>query len=172
MSKKEKELYEPVKYALERAFQSIGKHAVCETAATAGFGDQMKAVIPSGSEILFRYMNLRPDIAGIVEPAGITTMLTVEVKLGSPTIKDVYQAKLYKEVFGATLGFLIATGAIPEEMKRLCCLRPTILHSFDHYNFSLFAIGQFDPEARRFVDWLGTHSLDPDPFKHLNMLKF
>jgi len=172
MSAKEKDLYEPAKDALERAFASFGKRAVSETAASTGFGEQMKALVPSGSEILFRYMNLRPDIVGFVEPALLPTMFTVEVKLGSPTIRDVYQAKLYKEVFGATLGFLITTKPIPEELKRLFGIRQTILYSFDHYTFSLFAIGQFETESGVFVDWLGTHSLDSDPFKHLSKLKF
>ncbi len=172
MSAKEKDLYEPVKNALERSFASIGKQAIAETSASKGFSERLKASFPSGSEILFRYMTLRPDIVGSVEPTRLPTMFTVEVKLGSPTIRNVYQAKLYKEVFGASLGFLIATEPIPEELKRLCSVRSSILCSSDDYTFSLFTIGQFDTESGVFTNWLGTHSRDADPFEHLSRLDF
>jgi len=36
-------------------------------------------------------------------------MFTVEVKDGRPTPSDIYQAKMYKEIYGATFGFLIVT---------------------------------------------------------------
>jgi hypothetical protein len=56
MSIKEKELYEPVRAALERSFAAIGKTVVCETAATKGLGEPLKALIPPEKEILFSFL--------------------------------------------------------------------------------------------------------------------
>jgi len=46
ISRQEKDLYEPVKAALDRSFASIGKITVIETAATKGLGESFKALIP------------------------------------------------------------------------------------------------------------------------------
>jgi hypothetical protein len=78
-----------------------------------------KALIPIGSDILFRFLNLKPDIIGYAERHDGRALFTVEVKQGKPTVKDIYQAKLYKELFGAGIGFLITSAPIPEELKRL-----------------------------------------------------
>ncbi|MGA7918482.1 MAG: hypothetical protein WCA38_02350, partial [Candidatus Acidiferrales bacterium] len=65
----------------------------------------------------------RDNLPSVIR-AAITTVrkdfITVEVKEKSLTSGDVYQAKMYKEVFGARYGFLVTADPIPEELKRLC----------------------------------------------------
>jgi hypothetical protein len=170
MASLEKELYEPVRAALDREFASIGRSVVTETAATKGLGESIKALIPIGSDILFRFLNLKPDIIGYAERHDGRALFTVEVKPGKPTVKDIYQAKLYKELFGAGIGFLITSAPIPEELKRLIRNRPTILMSAEWHQFELLALGQFDLATGRFVDWIGSYSLEPNPFAHLSKL--
>ena len=172
MSIKEKELYEPVRAALERSFTAIGKTTVSETGATKGLGEPLKALIPPGLEILFRFLNREPDIVGYAEGKLRNEIFTAEVKRGSLTIQDVYQAKMYKELFGATFGFLISTQPIKEELKRLLRNIPIILMSAGDYTFHFLALARFDLENGTFADWFAFQSQDSDPFTHLKSLSF
>ena len=172
MSIKEKELYEPVRAALERSFAEIGKTIVSETRATRGLGEPLKALIPPGKEILFRFLNSKPDIAGYAVTDRGNQFFVAEVKRGVLTIQDVYQIKMYKEVFGATFGFLISTQPIMEELKRLLRTVPIVLLSVADYTFNFLALGQFDLEAGTFTDWFLNWPQDTDPFTHLKSLSF
>ncbi len=171
MTVKEKELYEPVRGALERAFEGIGKRAVSETGATKGLGEQLKALIPQGQEILFRFLTRKPDIIGYVEGGLGNTIFTAEVKRGGLTVQDIYQAKMYKEMFGATFGFLVGTEPIPEELKRLLRRIPIMLMSAGDYTFNFLALARFDFESGAFTEWYANFQ-DADPFAHLKNLSF
>ena len=85
MAIKEKELYQPVRAALERSFAAIGERTVSETGATKGLGEPLNALIPPGLDILFRFLNRKPDIAGYVESNLGNVIFTAEVKRGSLT---------------------------------------------------------------------------------------
>jgi hypothetical protein len=98
-------------------------------------GEPLKALIPPGKEILFRFLNRKPDIAGYAV-TDRENQFFVEVKRGGLTIQDVYQIKMYKEVFGATFGFLISTQPIAEGLKRLLRSVPIILLSAADYTFN------------------------------------
>lgn len=172
MSIKEKELYEPVRAALERSFAAIGKRTVSETGATKGLGEALKALIPPGLEILFRFLNRKPDIVGYVETNLGNTIFTTEVKRESLTIQNIYQAKMYKELFGATFGFLVSTEPIPEELKRLLRNIPIILMSAGDYTFHFLALARFDLGSGAFTDWFTNQPQDPDPFTYLKRLSF
>lgn len=168
---KEEDLYEPVRVALDRAFDGIGKRAVSETCATKGFGEQLKALIPDGQEILFRFLARKPDIVGHIEGKIGNSIFTAEVKRGGLTVQDIYQAKMYKELFGATFGFLVGTEPIPEELKRLLRRTPIMLMSAGDYTFNFLALGRFDFERQAFADWYANFQ-DVDPFTHLKNLSF
>ena len=172
MAIKEEELYEPVRAALERSFAAIGKRTVSETGATKGLGEPLKALIPPGLEILFRFLSRKPDIAGYVESNLGNVIFTAEVKRGSLTIQDIYQAKMYKELFGATFGFLIGTEPVTEELKRLLRAIPIILMSAGDYTFHFLAIARFDLDSGTFVEWFLNLQPDTDPFAHLKRLSF
>jgi hypothetical protein len=172
MSHKEKDLYQPVIAALDRSFSSINKDTFIETAATKGLGESFKALIPRGREIAFRFSNLQPDIVGYVKHSRGNDLFTVEVKRGSPTPRDIYQAKMYKELYGATFGFLIVTAPITVEIKRLVASIPIILMSAGDHTFNFLAIGCFDPNTREFTDWLTGPFIHIAPFNHLRRLSF
>lgn len=144
MAIKEKELYEPVRAALERSFAAIGTRTVSETGATKGLGEPLKALIPQGQEILFRFLNRKPDIVGYAENNQGNSIFTAEVKRNTLAVGDIYQPKMYKELFGATFGFLISTQPVPEELKRLLCRISIILMSAVDYTFHFLALARFD----------------------------
>ena len=121
---------------------------------------------------MFRFRNLRPDIVGYVESNQGKRIFTAEVKRGSLTVQDIYQAKMYKELFGATFGFLIGTQPVPEELKRLSRNIPAILHSFGDYTFNFLALARFDVESGTLPDWFASYGQDVDPFAHLKSLSF
>jgi len=95
---------------------------------------------------------------GFIEMPYSRDLITVEIKLGSPTLSDIYQAKLYKEVFEAKCGFLITGSAIQEELRRLCETNFLILGSAVYTTF--LAIGRFDMDSGSFTEWWPT-----DPFQ-------
>jgi hypothetical protein len=167
---KERELYEPVRAALERSFAAIGKKTFSETRATKGLGEPLKALIPQNLEILFRFLNYKPDVVGYAESTHGNQIFTAEVKRGSLTVQDIYQAKMYKELFGATFGFLIGTQPVPEELKRLLRTIPIILLSAGDYTFHFLALARFDLETGTFTDWFQNYPQDTDPFTHLKSL--
>jgi len=172
VSIKEKELCEPVRAALELSFAAIGKKTFSETGATKGLGEPLKALIPQGLEIIFRYLNLKPDIIGYVETNRGKEIFTAEVKLGGLKVQDIYQAKMYREVYRATFGFLIGTQPVTEELKRLVRSLPNILHSSGDYTFNFLALARFDLESSTFTDWFASYGQGTDPFSHLEGLSF
>jgi hypothetical protein len=92
------------------------------------------------------------DVIGYVSREYAKDLITVEVKEKSLTIEDIYQAKMYKEVFGARYGFLITATPIPEALKRLCKQTYSIQHSANDSTYSFLAIAQFH-RAGGFIEW-------------------
>lgn len=148
----EKDWYDPVQAKLGEQFLSVVDNYYLETGATKGFSERVKAAIPEGREIVFSFLSRRPDILGYVNRAYSKDLITVEVKEKSLTIEDIYQAKMYKEVFGARYGFLITATAIPEALKRLCKQNYQIQHSSHDDIYSFLAIAEFH-HAGGFVEW-------------------
>jgi hypothetical protein len=149
----EADLYEPVKQCLERSLIAVGKRCYLEVAAKRGFSETAKQAIPQGKEIVFSFLRHKPDILGFIENQYTKDLITVEVKEACPNLDDVYQAKLYKEVFEARYGFLITGDPITEELKRLCRTTSPILHSAGDGTYRFLALAQFDPAAGKFVEW-------------------
>ena len=104
-------------------------------------------------EIVFKFLQLRPDIAGFVEEQHMKSLITVEVKEKSLTLEDIYQAKLYKEVFEAKYGFLVTLSPIQEELKRLCKGNFDILRSAADGVYRFLAIARFNNASGEFSDW-------------------
>jgi hypothetical protein len=134
-------------------FETAGASVYLEIAANSGFSEKLKQAIPHGKEIVFQFIKLRPDIAGFVEEQYGKSLITVEVKEKSLTLEDIYQAKLYKEVFEAKYGFLVTLSPIQEELKRLCKGNFDILRSAADSIYRFLAIGQFDKASGEFTDW-------------------
>ena len=133
-----------------------------ETAASKGFSETVKAAIPSRSRnrLLFHESKTRSSSDMSVKNTA-KDLITVEVKEKSLTIEDIYQAKMYKEVFGARYGFLITATAIPEALKRLCKQTYSIQHSANDLTYSFLAIAQFH-RAGGFIEWFEENPFSKD----------
>lgn len=149
----EADFYEPIKERLENLFATKGKQAHLEITATKGLSEKLKQKIPQNREIVFVFLKKKPDLFGFVDEQYSSDLITIEVKEKIEKLNDIYQAKLYKEVFDAKYGFLIVTQPIPEEIKRLCRNTFNILRSSGDDTYRFLAIGQFDKESGSFVDW-------------------
>jgi len=149
----EANFYQPIKEQLEELFRNRGKQAYLEITATKGLSEKLKQKIPQNREIIFVFLKKKPDLFGFVEGQYSSDLITVEVKEKIGKLDDIYQAKLYKEVFDARYGFLITIEPIPEEIKRLCKNTYSILHSSVDSIYRFFVMVQFDKESGQFVDW-------------------
>lgn len=154
------DLYQPIKAQLEELLATKNKSCYLEVTATKGLGEKLKGKIPPQREIVFAFLKKRPDLFGFVQGQYASDLITVEIKERIEKLDDIYQAKLYKEVFDARYGFLITAEPIPEEIKRLCRTTVNILRSASDSTYRFLAIGQFDQKNGQFVDWL-----EKDPFQ-------
>lgn len=145
--------YQPVKERLEELFAARQKRAYLEITAAKGLSETLKHKIPEHREIIFAFLKKRPDLFGFVERQYSCDLVAVEVKRRIEKLDDIYQAKLYKEVFEARYGFLITIEPIPEEVKRLCKNTVDILRSAGDSIYRFLVIGHFDKEAGQFVEW-------------------
>lgn len=95
----EADLYQPIRQELEELFTSKGKPICLEVTADKGLSEKLKQKLPEHREIVFAFLKKRPDLFGFIEGQFATNLITVEVKGRIEKIDDIYQAKLYKEVF-------------------------------------------------------------------------
>jgi len=149
----EADFYEPIKEKLEELLTSKGKRFYLELTADKGLSEKLKREIPQQRDIIFTFLKKRPDLFGFVEGQYSKDLITIEIKDRIKKLDDIYQAKLYKEVFEAKYGFLITTKPVPEEIKRLCKSTIDILHSAGDSIHRFLVIGHFDKESGQFVDW-------------------
>jgi hypothetical protein len=159
----ETEYYKPILFALTERLNSVASgNFYLEVTATEGITQEIKKAIPAGREIAFSFMNDRPDIAGWIGHQFAKHLLVAEVKETSPTLRDIYQVKRYKEVLDARYAFLFAVGPIEEELKRLCAQTPNILMSAGDAAYSFLAIAQFWPGTREFIDWFPANPFEKE----------
>ena len=114
----EKELYKPIReFLLSKFINSFG-NCHLEITASGQFGEDLRAAIRH--DIIFTFLEKRfsPDLAGFVEQKYTKDFITVEIK-EKINIKDIGQAKLYGDLFGAKYAFLISPQPIPTIIKRL-----------------------------------------------------
>ncbi len=148
----EADWYEAVQATLAEQLSTVVTNFYLDTSATKGFNENIKAAIPEGREIVFSFTHKRPDIIGYVRRQYSKDLVVVEVKENSLAIEDIYQAKMYKEVFAARYGFLVTASPIPEVLKRLCKQTYSILHSIDEGTHSFLRIARFH-RAGGFIEW-------------------
>lgn len=116
---------------LEQSFSKLG-HTRLEI--TAGkLTDNMKLAIDDLAFSAVSKERLLPDIMGDVVPEenGLITvdkpqLILAEVKNANIKLKDIFQVKIYCEIFDATYGLLITTKDFPTHLQRLVIARPWI----------------------------------------------
>lgn len=157
----EEKYYNPIKEKLEELFHKKGKDIYLEITAKKGLSEKLKQAIPQGREITFVFLKKKPDIFGYVTKDTSKDLVVIEVKEKIAKINDVYQAKLYKEVFDTRYSFLISLTPIAEEIKRLCKNTYNILHSAQDAIYCFLVLGYFNPENNDFIDWF-----EENPFEN------
>ena len=125
----EKELYEPIKKYLLNAFTEKFGNCYLEVTAQGVFSEPLKSVV--SNDIIFHFLGRKaaPDLTGFIHTGGtqwtpwtissIKDFVTVEIKNEKITLQDVYQAKMYGDLFQAKYALLVSSRLIPEEIKRL-----------------------------------------------------
>ncbi len=125
----ERELYEPIKEYLTKSFTQ--KFGNCFFFFTVGrpLSSTLKSVVRH--DIIFYFLRKKaPDLAGFIArkqsewvassvPSIVQDYITVEIKRNKITLEDIYQAKMYGDLFQAKYALLISPERIPEEIKRL-----------------------------------------------------
>ena len=136
----EKELYEPIRGYLVSVFNQKLGNCYLEVTAEGVFSSTLKSVVRH--DIIFYFLGKKasPDLTGFIHrkqsewdasyvPSVVQDFITVEIKRGKITLQDVYQAKMYGDLFQAKYALLISPERIPEEIKRLD------LHLFVTYRY-------------------------------------
>jgi len=159
---KEKELYGQAKSEFERLFNHEFGTCHLEITANGNFSEKLKSRVKE--DIVFAFIkrmrgseSRSPDITGFVKGNfGTESLSTIEVKNETISLWDVYQAKMYAELFDARYGFLVSTDPIPTELKKLHKVH-SILNRF-RYGTDLGLV-EFDTGSRSIVH----ESWFPDP---------
>jgi len=129
--KTEQALYEPIKEYLIAAFKTkFGGECYLETTANGTFSETIKGLVRH--DIIFSFLRKKasPDLTGFylresdylpipLDEVGVKNPITVEIKREKVTPQDIYQAKMYGDLFQAKYALLISPQPIPEEIKRL-----------------------------------------------------
>ncbi|PWI49518.1 hypothetical protein CEE45_01625 [Candidatus Heimdallarchaeota archaeon B3_Heim] len=118
---KEEALYEPIKKALEEKFNNIGK---CFLEITSKkIEDSIKKILDDHSVFILETEDKKPDLMGYVlvpSESGFIDkrLVVVEVKNKELKIADIYQIKMYAEVFNTRYAFLISPQGFSEARRR------------------------------------------------------
>lgn len=118
--KPEKDLYEPIKKFLCSEFDARYGNCYLERTDRRNPSEKVKEAIPKDKDIIMAALpNKKPDLMGFYNDCGDKKLITVEIKLGAIKLEDVYQAKLYGDLFSAKYALLISTVQVPQLIKRL-----------------------------------------------------
>jgi hypothetical protein len=160
---KEKEIYGQVKSEFERLLRHKFTTCYLEITAYGSFSEELKSKVKQ--DIVFTFIkrmrgseSRSPDITGFVKvtehltfptiTANLEGLITIEVKNEKISLWDVYQAKMYAELFDAKYGFLVSTDPIPTELKKLHKVH-SILNRFRFDTY--LGLVEFDTGTRNIV---------------------
>lgn len=123
------ELYEPIrKYLIKRLKRSFSNYYL-EVTSRGKYSETLKHLVRQ--DIVFHFLKkASPDLTGfilredlsesIATSSDVKSFITVEVKRDENiTLQDIYQAKMYGDLFCAKYALLISTEIIGEEIRRL-----------------------------------------------------
>lgn len=125
----EKDIYEPIREYLTKSFTQKFGNCFLEITAEGVFSSTLKTVVRH--DIVFYFLRKKaPDLVGFIArkqsewdasfvPGIVQDYITVEIKRNKITLEDIYQAKMYGDLFQAKYALLISPERIPEEIKRL-----------------------------------------------------
>jgi hypothetical protein len=131
---RESRLYPGIRNALQSYFCSGSVDCLFEVTAE-GIGDELQKELSDEILFLLGSRELRPDILGHVKHSVGSKafyyhefFVAAEVKEGSPTINDLFQAKKYGEIYEAAVTLLVSNEKPEERLLRLLKRKPVLLH--------------------------------------------
>jgi len=167
VSKKEEPLYEPIMKTLEKVFSTLGECHL-EITAKKSFSDKLQKTFDDVALYMMSVEGFYPDITGFVKTnVHSIDIIIVEVKLGNPRIRDIFQAKNYAQIFDAKYVLLISTKSISEPKRRLILKRNEII---SRYPRESVVLARFDKDTEYLhekfeVDKELYYNNYPEPFK-------
>lgn len=161
MKKQEKEYYPMIKAKLEELLNTKNTNFYLETTANKKFSNKLKAEIREGRDIIFNFLKqASPDITGFIKNKYSSDFIVVEFKRERIKLDDIYQARKYKDLFGAKFAFLVSLESVPEEVKRLYEVTYPLLSSFGTYG--AFVIVHFNEESGELEEWYPENPFEKD----------
>lgn len=117
---KESDLYEPTREFLHSKFLKNFGNCYLEITASGHFEETLQKAVEEDIILAVLKRGYSPDLVGFIEDKrGIKDFITVEIKLGKISLKDIGQAKIYGDLFRARYALLITPQPIPEIIRRL-----------------------------------------------------
>jgi hypothetical protein len=124
----EKDLYKPVRDYLVNILGIEHTNAHLEITAKGHYSEALKHLVRH--DIVFSFLaKAPPDLTGYilregVEPrsarsSDVENFITAEIKPDKVTLQDIFQAKMYGDLFYARYALLISPEIIGEEIRRL-----------------------------------------------------
>lgn len=124
----EQDLYEPIRRYLASLLQRSFDCYHLEVTANGAYSQRLRHFVRH--DIVFSFLKMAsPDLTGFVLKNGVDislassldveSFITVEVKPTRITLQDIYQAKMYGDLFYAKYALLISPEIIGEEIRRL-----------------------------------------------------
>jgi len=161
MKKQEKEYYPEIKAKLEDLLNTKTTNFHLEITANKNFNNKLKAEIRQGRDIVFKFSKeASPDITGFVKNKYSSDFIVVEFKRERIKLDDIYQARKYRDLFGAKFAFLVSLESVPEEIKRLHKAIYPLLSSAGTYE--AFVLVHFDEESGEFKEWYPENPFEKD----------
>ncbi len=125
---RERDLYEPVRAYLINMLKSKYNNYHLEITANGHYSETLKHVVHH--DIVFSFLKTAsPDLTGYILKRGVDPratqssdvqdFITVEVKPREIKLKDIFQAKMYGDLFYARYALLLSPEIIGEEIRRL-----------------------------------------------------
>jgi len=160
MKKDEKEYYPIIKDKLEKLLKTKTPNFYSEITANKKFSDKLKANIGRDRDIIFQFLKeASPDITGFIEDSSY--FIVIEFKKGRIDLKDIYQTKMYRELFNAKFTFLISLEPIPTEIKLLDKSTYFLKAGLLSWTFA-FVLTQFNIQEKEFVEWYPENPFEKD----------
>jgi hypothetical protein len=163
LSSGEKSLYPGVRKALTDYFrQSDDQIAIMLDITANEFPQSSQVLLQSNVLYLLDSREFRPDWFGVSSRLVWTYrprlqaygrrdfVLTAEVKLGAPALRDLFQAKMYGELYWAPVSLLVCTEQPEERLRRLLSERLD-LFGYSGGNYQLYLCRYL--ESTGTIDW-------------------
>ena len=127
-------MYQGVKKALTAYLQADDKIDIRLEITADTFPETLKTHVQKELLFLLENKTYRPDLFGHIGGSDCTSIygksdfiLTVEVKPRAITLKDIFQAKMYGEIYSTPFAFLISPERPKQRLLELIKLRPDFL---------------------------------------------